>query len=161
MRRCQCFANASEEEREKMLSSLNENYFTDDERIAPNVIQSLASNEVFVFGSNPEGIHNGGSAYVALQKFGAQMGIGEGIQGQSYAIPSTEGLRLLSEAIHRFCIYASEHPEKKFLVTKIGCGSAGYSPREIAPLFKEAIELENISLPMEFWEVLGLKMFNI
>ena len=152
-------ADESWEEKKARRRRYNKEYY--GERVTEDFISILAPNEVFVFGSNPEGIHNGGSAYVALQKFGAQMGIGEGIQGQSYAIPSTEGLRLLSEAIHRFCIYASEHPEKKFLVTKIGCGSAGYSPREIAPLFKEAIELENISLPMEFWEVLGLKMFNI
>ena len=111
MRRCQYFANASEEDREKMLSSMNENYFTDDERIAPNVIQSLASNEVFVFGSNPEGIHNGGSAYVALQKFGAQMGIGEGIQGQSYAIPTTGcSFNEVKKAIDRFTEYAALHP---------------------------------------------------
>ena len=152
MRRCQCFANASEEEREKMLSSLNENYFTDDERIAPNVIQFLASNEVFVFGSNPEGIHNGGSAYVALQKFGAQMGIGEGIQGQSYAIPTTGcSFNEVKKAIDRFTEYAALHPQKKFILTAIGCGNAGYTPDKIAPLFKQAYEFGNVYVPITFY----------
>ena len=152
-------ANESWEEKKARRRRYNKEYY--GERVTEDFVSVLAPNEIFVFGSNPEGIHNGGAAYVALQKFGAQMGVGEGIQGQSYAIPSTEGLQLLSDAIHRFCVYAKEHPDKKFLVTRIGCGIAGYSAREIATMFKEAVELENVALPADFWEILGLRMFNV
>ncbi len=62
----------------------------------------------------------------AMRFFGAEWGNGEGIQGQSYAIPTMEGLEHLSEAVHRFCIYAREHQDLKFFVTRIGCGIAGY-----------------------------------
>ena len=127
-------------------------------RVTPERIRTLEPNQVFVFGSNPEGQHLGGTAQYAERHFGAEMGRGEGIQGQSYAIPTTAGLPLLEEAISRFCTYAAEHPQNKFLVTPIGCGHAGFTPRQVAPLFKSAIELENVALPLDFWDVLGLKM---
>ena len=85
-------------------------------------------------------------------------GQGEGLQGQSYAIPTMEGIAEMSEAIRRFTSFAAEHPELRFLVTRIGCGIAGYSAGQVAPLFKECIPLENVALPFDFWEVLGLKM---
>lgn len=152
MRRSQSFANASEEEKEKIISSINNNYFIDDERIASDIIQSLNTNEVFVFGSNTEGIHNRGSAYIALQKFGAQIGISEGIQGQSYAIPIIgNSFDDVKNAIDRFTEYAALHPQKKFILTAIGCGNAEYTPEQIAPLFKQAYEFGNVYVPTTFY----------
>ncbi len=128
-------------------------------RVAPDNIKSLKSNEIFVFGSNANGYHEGGAAAFAMHKFGAIWGQSEGLQGQSYAIPTMEGSAEMSKAICRFTSFASEHPELRFLVTKIGCGVAGYSVSQVAPLFKECISLENVALPADFWDILGLKMY--
>ena len=127
-------------------------------RVTPPVVRHLEENEIFVFGSNANGYHGGGAAAVAMHNFGAVWGQGEGLQGKSYAIPTMEGLEKLKEAVDRFTVFADQHQELRFLVTMIGCGSAGYSPREIAPLFKGCIYLENVALPSGFWKVLGLKM---
>ena len=127
-------------------------------RVTPPVVRHLEENEIFVFGSNANGYHGGGAAAVAMHNFGAVWGQGEGLQGKSYAIPTMEGLEKLKEAVDRFTVFADQHQELRFLVTMIGCGSAGYSPREIAPLFKGCIYLENVALPSGFWKALGLKM---
>ena len=127
-------------------------------RVTPQLIRQLGENEIFVFGSNVNGYHRGGAAAFAMREFGAVWGQGEGLQGQSYAIPTTEGMNQLREAVNRFMAFADQHQELRFLVTMIGCGNAGYSPRDIAPLFKGCIDLENVALPIEFWNVLGLKM---
>lgn len=144
----------SDEEKLRMKRRYSSEYYSD--RVTPRIITHLEQNEIFVFGSNPQGHHDGGAAAFALNYFGAVWGQGEGLQGQSYAIPSTDGMELLRNAISRFAKYAEEHPEQRFLVTAIGCGSAGYSVNEVAPLFKGCIQLENVSLPFEFWKVLGL-----
>lgn len=123
-------------------------------RIIPSVIYSLAPNEIFVFGSNALGMHHAGAARVAYNEFGAEWGNGEGLQGQSYSIPTMEGEHNTKLAIMRFTQYAKEHPELKFLVTPVGCGIAGYTPEEIAPMFKDAAFLENVYLPISFWKVL-------
>ena len=127
-------------------------------RVTPQMIRQLGENEIFVFGSNANGYHRGGAAAFAMREFGAVWGQGEGLQGKSYAIPTMEGLDQLREAINRFTAFADQHQELRFLVTMVGCGIAGYSPRDIAPLFKGCIDLENVALPIEFWNVLGLKM---
>ena len=127
-------------------------------RVTPQLIRQLGENEIFVFGSNVNGYHRGGAAAFAMREFDAVWGQGEGLQGQSYAIPTTEGMNKLREAVNRFMAFADQHQELRFLVTMIGCGNAGYSPRDIAPLFKGCIDLENVALPIEFWNVLGLKM---
>lgn len=123
-------------------------------RIIPSVIYSLALNEIFVFGSNALGMHHAGAARVAYNEFGAEWGNGEGLQGQSYSIPTMEGEHNTKLAIMRFTQYAREHPELKFLVTPVGCGIAGNTPEEIAPMFKDAAYLENVYLPISFWKVL-------
>lgn len=128
-------------------------------RVSNDRIDHLEENEIFVFGSNASGYHGGGAAAYAMRKFGAIWGQGEGLQGQSYAIPTMEGIAEMSEAIKRFTSFASEHSELRFLVTRVGCGVAGYSTSQIAPLFKECIPLENVALPSDFWDVLGLKMY--
>ena len=127
-------------------------------RVTHNHIVHLEDNEIFVFGSNAGGHHGGGAAAYAMRKFGAVWGQGEGPQGQSYAIPTMEGIADMEEAIKRFTSFAAEHSELRFLVTRIGCGIAGYSASQIAPLFKDCIPLENVALPSDFWDVLGLKM---
>ena len=122
-------------------------------RVTPDFIKSLKPNEVFVFGSNLAGMHGGGAARIAHLYFGAVMGNGDGIQGQSYAIPTMQGgVDTIRPYVDKFIAYAKQHPDQHFLVTRIGCGIAGFSPDEIAPLFVEAASVENISLPKDFWE---------
>lgn len=124
-------------------------------RVTPGFITSLKSNEVFVFGSNLAGMHGGGAARIAHMYFGAVMGNGDGMQGQSYAIPTMQGgLDTIRPYVNKFIVFAISHPDLHFLVTRIGCGIAGFSPDEIAPLFAAATNVENISLPDDFWEVL-------
>ena len=123
-------------------------------RISPWMIVQLKPNEVFVFGNNVNGYHGGGAALTALQKFGAIWGQGEGLQGQSYGIPTMEGIDSMKAAIERFILFAKEHRELIFLVTPIGCGIAGYKPEEVAPFFRSAIDLENVYLPGSFWMIL-------
>ena len=124
-------------------------------RITPNFIHSLNKNEIFVFGSNLEGMHGGGAARIALEKFGAIMGKGVGLQGQSYGIPTMQGgVDTIKPYVDEFIAFAKQHPEMTFLVTKIGCGIAGFKIDEIAPLFADAANVENIHLPQEFWDEL-------
>lgn len=128
-------------------------------RVTPEPIKNLAENEIFVFGSNSAGIHNGGAAKFAMRKFGAILGQGEGLQGRSYAIPTTGYFETMVMAIQRFNDFAARNPQKRFLVTRIGCGNAGYSAEQIAPYFQECVKLENVALPADFWMALGLRMF--
>jgi hypothetical protein len=124
-----------------------------EKRITPEWITDLKEDEVFVFGSNLKGMHGGGAACVAYDKFGAVWGQGVGMQGQSYAIPTMQGgIETIKPYTDEFIEYAKQHPEKKFLVTPIGCGIAGFSESEIAPLFKDAVGLENVWLPEKFYE---------
>ena len=146
----------SNEEMRKRKRQFASEYYS--QRVTPDHVEELKENEIFVFGSNAQGIHNGGAAELAFNRFGAVLGQGEGLQGKSYAIPTTEGLNAMKEAINRFTTFAKEHPQSRFLVTKIGCGSAGYRHSQIAPMFKDCITLENVCLPYEFWKCLGLKM---
>ncbi len=127
-------------------------------RVTPDHIDHLEGDEIFVFGSNVHGHHGGGAAAFAMDRFGAVWGQGEGLQGQSYAIPTMEGMQSMREAIERFRMFADQHQELRFLVTRIGCGIAGYTVDEVAPLFKGCIYLENVCLPSDFWKILGLKM---
>lgn len=127
-------------------------------RVTPSRVMSLKPNEIFVFGSNASGFHAGGAAALAMSYFGAIWGQGEGLQGQSYAIPTMEGLESMKAAVERFTQFATQHPELRFIVTRIGCGIAGHTAREVAPLFSGCVSLENVTLPSDFWDVLGLKM---
>lgn len=123
-------------------------------RITSNRIKTLAENEIFVFGSNASGRHGGGAARTAYKSFGAIWGQGHGLQGQSYGIDSMSGLEPLKKDIADFEAFARQHPEMRFLVTRIGCGIAGYDVSEIAPLFKGCVEMENVALSADFWQVL-------
>ncbi|MED9962463.1 MAG: hypothetical protein U0J38_04820 [Bacteroidales bacterium] len=124
-------------------------------KFTPNKIASLQNNEIFVFGSNLNGLHGGGAARVAYQKFGAQWGKGVGMQGKSYGIPTMHGgVDEIKPYVDDFIEFALSNKEYTFLVTRIGCGIAGFSANEIAPLFAKAINAENILLPMDFVQVL-------
>ena len=123
------------------------------DRITPERVDSLKQNEVFVFGSSAAGSHSGGAAAAAVKRFGAVVGQGEGLQGQSYAIPTTGCSRQeTAQAVERFITFAKEHPEKTFLVTRIGCGKGGHSVQEMAEMFIYAGRQTNIHLPADFWE---------
>ena len=144
---------------EEMYWSRGGNTGTLPDRITPSQVNILADGEIFVFGSNFQGRHMGGAARVAQEKYGAVWGIGEGLQGRSYAIPTMEGLENLAPAVQRFTSFARQHRELKFFVTAIGCGIAGYKAEEIAPMFLEAARLPNVFLPISFWKVI-LDMYN-
>ncbi len=126
--------------------------------VTPEHIRTLMPNQIFVFGSNLMGHHGGGAARAALDKFGAVWGVGVGIQGQSYAIPTMQGpVQTIRPYVDQFIEYAAAHTEQHFLVTAIGCGIAGFRPGEIAPLFAKALDMENVSLPKRFIEILTSK----
>ena len=122
-------------------------------RFTPEFIIELKENEIFVFGSNLQGMHGGGAARLAHEKFGAIWGQGVGLQGQSYGIPTMHGgVEDIKPYVDEFIEFAKSHPELTFLVTRIGCGIAGFRDEDIAPLFKECIKMENICLPKSFHE---------
>ena len=132
----------------------------------PEKITSLKENEIFVFGSNLNGNHAGGAAYLAVEKFGAQMGNPEGIQGQSYAIPTLDknmdriNLTDLEQSICRFYQYAEENPGNVFYMTKIGCGIAGYELSDIAIVVNCRNIPDNVIIPEEFTHIPGFKGFD-
>lgn len=122
----------------------------------PEKISKLAPHEVFVFGSDLAGRHGGGAARQAMERFGAEWGKGVGLQGQSYAIPTMQGgVETIAPYVDEFISFAQAHPELHFLVTRIGCGIAGFRDEEIAPLFQAALPLKNISLPESFHKLLS------
>jgi hypothetical protein len=120
-------------------------------RIAPHFITELSQCEIFVFGSNLEGYHGGGAARIAHEKFGAVWGVGVGPTGRSYAIPTMHGgLDAIKPYVDQFVEYAKTHPMNRFLLTRIGCGIAGFQDREMVPLFAKAWDLPNVAFP-EVW----------
>ncbi len=121
----------------------------------PENISSLGPDEVFVFGSNLKGLHAGGAARTALRLFGAKMGQGVGMQGQSYAIPTMQGgIETIRPYVDDFIRFARQRSQTTFYVTRIGCGIAGFSDEEIAPLFDKALELRNVRLPESFVRIM-------
>jgi HEPN domain-containing protein len=119
---------------------------------SPKWIKSLNENEIFVFGSNLAGFHGGGAAELAM-KWGAVWGQGIGLQGQTYAIPTMfDAAEEMKPYIDEFLVFTKTRPELKFLVTEIGCGIAGFAPKDIAPFFKAVIDenLANVYLPESF-----------
>ena len=131
---------------------------TNEQNVTPDWIDTLQENEIFVFGCRNSGRHFDGASNFALENFGAIMGQREGRQGQSYAIPTIGGvigLKEIRQSIKTFTQYATEHPELHFLVTPIGCGRGCRRPCEIAPMFRDASKLPNVSLLQEFWDILN------
>ena len=125
-------------------------------QITPEFITRLAADEVFVFGSNLAGMHGGGAARMAYEHFGAEWGVGVGPTGQCYAIPTMQGgIDTIRPYVDEFIVYAKQHSDKRFLVTRIGCGIAGFTDEEIAPLFREALTIPNIALPQLWHSILA------
>ena len=128
------------------------------ERITSSRVTELRPGEIFVFGSNLAGHHGGGAALLAWRKWGAVWGQGVGLQGQTYGIPTMHGgPEAIRPYVDEFVDFARRHPELTFLVTEVGCGIAGFTPAQIAPLFAGAVGVENIHLPQRFWDVLKAK----
>ena len=136
----------------------------DKNRITPDLITELKPHEVFVFGSNLSGKHGGGAARVALQ-WGAEHGNAVGPQGQTYAIPSLGkmngptpleqlDLTTIQAFVDAFAAYAQSKPAHKFYVTPIGCGIAGFTAEDIAPIFEALGPMDNVTLPESFWAIL-------
>lgn len=132
--------------------------------ITPDCLSELPPNGTFVFGSNLAGYHGKGAALWALRRFGAVYGRGEGLQGQSYALPTKDGhlkplpIKSVFEHVTRFLAFAASRPDLHFYVTPVGCGLAGYSPDEMAPLFlsnPSASLPANVWLPRTFWRAAG------
>ena len=127
-----------------------------NEKYTPDFITELGPKDIFVFGSNLAGAHGGGAAKLAHQSFGAIMGQGVGLQGNSYGIPTMQGgVETIKPYVDQFIEFAKSHPELTFYVTKIGCGIAGFKEEEIAPLFKEAVRISNIRLPEDFVKIIN------
>ena len=130
---------------------------TENPNIASDRIDILEEHEIFVFGSNLAGHHGGGAARAANIKFGAEWGVGVGLTGRSYAIPTMQGgVETIKPYVDEFIRFAQANPELKFLVTRIGCGIAGFKDEEIAPLFDKAMQVPNIYLPETFFNILQI-----
>lgn len=115
---------------------------TERPNIASGRIDVLENDEIFVFGSNLAGHHMGGAARAANLKFGAEWGVGVGMTGQTYAIPTMQGgVETIKPYVDEFIEFAKRHQDLKFLVTRIGCGIAGFKDEEIAHLFKKAVNI--------------------
>lgn len=118
---------------------------------------------IFVFGSNYAGRHGAGAALYARNHYGAKYGIGKGRTGNAYAIPTKDGylktlpLNVIQNHVLDFIQYAVQSPELNFLVTRIGCGLAGYKDKDIAPMFKKVPE--NCLLPPE-WRIYLIEGYN-
>jgi hypothetical protein len=137
--------------------------------IQDNSITTLKPHEIFVFGSNLSGAHGKGAAKYALQKFGAIYGRGIGfVGGQSYGIPTVKqkinGYLSGKCNIDDICYYINKvfyfdvlaNQQLNFLVTKVGCGLAGYSDAQIAPLFSNFLQFDNVEFPVEWEQFLGV-----
>jgi hypothetical protein len=131
-------------------------------RVTPEDIGELEKNQVFVFGANEAGIHGAGAALYASKRFGAHLGLGFGFAGTSFAIPTKDWeviplpLKVIEFYVKRFITFTNGHYHKKwnFMVTKVGCGLAGFTPEQIAPMFKDCRNQKNIWLPQDFHDVL-------
>ena len=126
-----------------------------NQRITPDFIVQLDKKEIFVFGSNLAGMHGGGAARIAHEKFDAEWSVGVGRTGQCYAIPTMQGgVETIRPYVDEFIQYAQQHPDLIFWVTRIGCGIAGFTDQQIAPLFKLAKDFENVAFPAGWRELM-------
>jgi hypothetical protein len=129
-------------------------------RTTPNNIKKLEQGHIFVFGSNLSGRHGKGAAKTALG-WGAKWGQGTGLQGRTYGIPTKDAsirrtltVIEIKPFVDEFIEFAKNNPNLIFLVTEIGCGLAGHKQKDIAPLFVNAVNIENVHLPEKFWHKL-------
>lgn len=134
------------------------------DRLSSEWIKELDENEIFVFGSNEGGKHGAGAAKMAM-KWGARYGQAKGLMGKTYGIPTVDStvkktlsVQKIKVYVDEFITFAKTKPQLKFLVTEVGCGLAGLSVKEIAPLFKSALALSNVYLPKSFVRVLSNRL---
>ena len=122
-------------------------------------LTALPPGHIFVFGSNLRGVHGAGAARDAVDFFDAEHGVGEGMTGRAYALPTKDAsirtLPMERIAVHarRFIDFAASRPDLTFILTPVGCGLAGYRAAQIAPLF--ANSPPNVVKPPEFLAVTG------
>lgn len=120
----------------------------------------MEKSQIIVISTNFFGFNSTITAYHALKNFGAVYNIGFGHKGRTFAIPTKDWgvnklpIEVIQFYVDRFIAYAKTKPNLKFLVTKIGCGLAGYTVQNIAPLFEKALGIDNIILPKEFYDEL-------
>jgi hypothetical protein len=133
------------------------------DRITSGDITKLEPGEIFVFGSNLSGRHGKGAAKKALT-WGAIWGRAAGLQGRTYGIPTKDkpvrqplSIDTIERYVDEFITFAIANPQLTFLVTEVGCGLSKYKPKDIAPLFERAIDVQNIHLPARFWHKLIVK----
>lgn len=155
-----CCPTSADEIRELNKRAARGYYESDGEKpkFTPERISYLNSNEIFVFGSDILGNHGGGAAQMAVLRFGANVGQAVGLQGQSYAIPTVGvDLKHIAKDVEIFTNFAKNNRHLTFYVTRIGCGVAGFSDAEIAPLFVDALPMENVILPKSFADEINEK----
>ena len=133
------------------------------DRTTPENITNISSNQVFVFGSNLSGRHGKGAAKTALG-WGAVWGQAKGLQGKTYGIPTKDAsirrtldVDEIKQFVDEFIQFAKDNNHLTFFVTEIGCGLAGLKIKQIAPLFAEAANIQNIYLPHRFWHKIQSK----
>lgn len=132
------------------------------DRITPEVIDKLPKGFIFVFGSNEMGIHGAGAAKLAMDKFRAKLGVGFGMTGSCFAIPTKDWeiiplpLSAIEHYISRYVAYVKRKISNpwNYYVTRIGCGLAGFTPEQIAPMFKDLRHQKNVWLPQEFIDII-------
>lgn len=136
-------------------------------RTTPETIKALKEGQVFVFGSNLGGKHGKGAAKTAMG-WGAKYGQANGLQGKTYGISTKDksvrrvlSIKEIKPIVDEFIEFAKKNPHLTFLVTEIGCGLSGYKPKDIAPLFEEAVDVFNIHLPARFWHKLKKEKSNM
>jgi len=129
-------------------------------RTTPDEIKKLEQEHIFVFGSNLSGRHGKGAAKTALG-WGAKWGQAAGLQGRTYGIPTKDAsirrtltIIEIKPFVDEFIEFAKNNTDLTFLVTEIGCGLAGHKQKDIAPLFMNAVDVDNIHLPEKFWHKL-------
>lgn len=118
----------------------------------------MTSTEIFVFGSNTQGLHGAGAAAHAVKHHGAIFGQPRGLQGRSYAIVTKDlakgrcsvTLASVEDQVNGLRAFSRQHPDWRFRITAIGCGLAGFLPSQIAPFFNPPEP--NWVLPLEFQE---------
>ena len=126
---------------------------------SPDNIVELEDNEVFVYGANVAARHGLGAAKQAL-KFGAKYGV-NGYCGNTYGLITTDlnvverpsiPMSLLQDEVDKFITFAKDNSHLTFLVTEVGCGLAGFTVEEVAPLFKPVLldKVSNVRLPKKF-----------
>lgn len=111
---------------------------------------------VFVFGSNLLGIHGAGAAAYARLQLGAEAGVGEGLTGRSYALPTCYRpgepvtLQELAVYMYNFFNFADDHPELTFFLSKVGCGIAGFDEHDVAYIVHELLPPANVHIPPDW-----------